>query len=105
MENKPLKPPCPNKPIGPQLACDYSDDLENDISTEVKEEFLIALWNILVIVADLHIDLGPTPDLSNGKINNKHTHKPLDVVSLLTSEDAAPETVAPRSINDEKEQP
>ncbi|WP_299679867.1 hypothetical protein, partial [uncultured Roseobacter sp.] len=76
---------------------------QSNRTTQVQEEFLVALWNILVIIADLHIDLGPAPDSSNGKINSNHTHKPLDVVSLLTSEDTAPETVAPRSIDNEKE--
>lgn len=101
-----LKPPSQASPLGPQLLRDYGGDFDNDdLSDEEKIAFLLPLWKMMVIIADLGIGLGPTPAKDGENGSETRPDLRLDVLSLLHLKDTPHETVAPPSTPDDEEQP
>lgn len=93
---------------GSYLSCDedalmkrYGAELtEFEISEDQKKELLIALWSIMQGFVDLGFSVK-----SGDKFTENADHGMDDVLNYLNLKDTAPETVAPRSHKNEKEQP
>ncbi|WP_299500489.1 hypothetical protein [uncultured Roseobacter sp.] len=103
---KQLKPPSQASPLGPQLLRDYGSDFDNEnLNDEEKTAFLLALWKMMVIIADLGIGLGPAPGKDGENGSEIRPDVRIDVLSLLNLEDTAHETVAPPSTHNDEEQP
>lgn len=109
MTNKPNndpKPPGIERELSAQLLQDYGKDIDHlELSEETQGEFLLALWNIMVIFADLGFGLGPVPEEVGDKPNEKLADLRVDVLSLLDLRDTPHETVAPQSTRDDEAQP
>ncbi|WP_195820702.1 hypothetical protein [Roseobacter sp. MH60115] len=89
-----------------RLLEEYRDDLHGvDISNEAAKVFLMSLFRIMSAFVDLGVKIGPT-DVEDIIIKQeKHSDLRVDVLRLLHPEDMPHETVAPRSPDNEKEQP
>ncbi|WP_299961526.1 hypothetical protein [uncultured Roseobacter sp.] len=101
-ENTPTSP----MSLDDRLLEEYRDDLHGvDISDEAAKVFLMSLFRIMSAFVDLGVKIGPT-DVEDIIIKQeKHSDRRVDVLRLLHLEDMPHETVAPRSPDNEKEQP
>ncbi|WP_298921263.1 hypothetical protein [uncultured Roseobacter sp.] len=93
-------------PLEDRLFEEHRDDLDGvDISDAAAKEFLLSLHRIMMAFVDLGFELD-APDRK--AVYDKQENLPdlrVDVLKLLHPEDTPHETVAPRSPDNEKEQP
>ncbi|WP_299971822.1 hypothetical protein, partial [uncultured Roseobacter sp.] len=81
-----------------ELLEDFGDDPScAHLDEETARAFLMNFWNIVTIFAELGFRVAPTSaEVVDNAPENLRALR-VDVLSLLTEEDTAHETVAPRS--------
>ncbi|MDW3182098.1 hypothetical protein [Roseobacter sp.] len=90
-------------PSEAELLEEFGDDLtELSIDPETQRDYLVTLWNIMVIFADLGFGLGPVYQKNGESQPQKLPDLRVDVLSLLDLKDTPHETVAPRSTHNDE---
>ncbi|GFE48330.1 hypothetical protein So717_00830 [Roseobacter cerasinus] len=90
-------------PSETELLEEFGNDLaELSIDAEIQRDYLVTLWNIMVIFADLGFGLGPVCPKDGENQTRKLPDLRVDVLSLLDLKETPHETVAPRSTHNDE---
>ncbi|WP_299971503.1 hypothetical protein, partial [uncultured Roseobacter sp.] len=86
------------KTLEDELLEDFGDDPScAHLDEETARAFLMTFWNIVTIFAELGVHVAPITGEAVDNTSENLSRLRVDVLSLLTEEDTAHETVAPRS--------
>ncbi|GFE49970.1 hypothetical protein So717_17230 [Roseobacter cerasinus] len=89
-----------------ELLEEFGDDpLCGDLDEEQARAFLMTFWNIVTIFAELGVSVAPINGEAVDNTSKNLRALRVDVLSLLTKEDTAHETVAPRSTQNDEAHP
>ncbi|WP_300029244.1 hypothetical protein [uncultured Roseobacter sp.] len=94
------------KTLEDELLEEFGNDPScSDLDKEEASAFLMTFWTIVTIFAELGFRVAPTSAEAVDNAPENLRALRVDVLSYLTEEDTAHETVAPRSTNNDEAHP